>query len=60
MLLRKSSKSDHDLYLAHLLPLSPKDLTFEETIDKCEKCLNFAIREGEDIHKYCEYRMCTL
>ncbi|VUZ45287.1 unnamed protein product, partial [Hymenolepis diminuta] len=28
MLLRKFSKNDHDLYLAYLLPLSPKDFTY--------------------------------
>ncbi|VUZ45833.1 unnamed protein product [Hymenolepis diminuta] len=44
MLFRKFSKSDHDLYPAYLLPLSPKDLTFEETI-------NLTTREGEGIHK---------
>ncbi|VUZ43205.1 unnamed protein product [Hymenolepis diminuta] len=37
MLLWKFSKSDHDLYLAYLLPLLLKDFTFEETIEKCEK-----------------------
>ncbi|VUZ47806.1 unnamed protein product [Hymenolepis diminuta] len=66
MLLQKCSKNNHDLYLAYLLPLSPKNLTFEETIEKCGKvfgdntslfdrhfkCLNLAISEGEDIHKY--------
>ncbi|VUZ42753.1 unnamed protein product [Hymenolepis diminuta] len=54
-------RSDHDLYLVYPLPLSPKDLTFEETIEKREKvfddnrhfiCLNLAIHEGKDIHKY--------
>ncbi|VUZ55549.1 unnamed protein product, partial [Hymenolepis diminuta] len=59
-------KSDHDLYLAYLLPLSPKDFTFEEKIEKCGKVfgdntplfsrrlkyLNLAIRECEDIRKY--------
>ncbi|VDL65087.1 unnamed protein product, partial [Hymenolepis diminuta] len=64
MLLRKFSKNGHDLYLAYLLPLSPKDFTYEETIEKCGKvfgdntslfnrrfkCLNLAIREGESIH----------
>ncbi|VUZ44349.1 unnamed protein product, partial [Hymenolepis diminuta] len=64
MLLRKFSKSDHDLYLAYLLPLSPKDLTFEETMEKSDRhfeCLNLAIREGEDIHKYAPVmnRMCN-
>ncbi|VUZ49815.1 unnamed protein product [Hymenolepis diminuta] len=58
--------SDHDLYLAYLLSFPSKDLTFEETIGKCGKvfgdntslfnrrfkCLNFAISEGKDIHKY--------
>ncbi|VDL59323.1 unnamed protein product [Hymenolepis diminuta] len=39
MLLRKFSRSDHDLYLVYPLPLSPKDLTFEETIEKREKGL---------------------
>ncbi|VUZ53458.1 unnamed protein product [Hymenolepis diminuta] len=48
------------------MPFSPKDLTFEETIEKCEKVFgdntslfnksfkgqNLAIREGKDIHKY--------
>ncbi|VDL33891.1 unnamed protein product [Hymenolepis diminuta] len=66
MLLRKFSQSDHDLYLAYLPPLSPKDLTFEETIEKCEnvfgdttslfsrhfKCQSLDIHDGEDIHKY--------
>ncbi|VDL40615.1 unnamed protein product [Hymenolepis diminuta] len=66
MLLRKFSKSDQYLYLAYVLPLSPEDLAFEETIEKCEKglgdntslfsrrfkCLNLAVREGKDIHKY--------
>ncbi|VDL57046.1 unnamed protein product [Hymenolepis diminuta] len=66
MLLRKFSKSDCDLYLAYLQPLSPKDLAFEETIEKCKimfgdntspfnltfKSLSLAIRKGEDIHKY--------
>ncbi|VUZ50490.1 unnamed protein product [Hymenolepis diminuta] len=65
MLLQKFSKSDHDLYLAHLIPFSPKDLMFEEMIEKCEKvlddntslfsrrfkCLNLTIREVENIHK---------
>ncbi|VUZ50529.1 unnamed protein product [Hymenolepis diminuta] len=64
MLLRKFSKNDHDLYLAYLLPLSPKDFTYEETIESAErrfKCLNLAIREGEDIHKYVAIvnRMCN-
>ncbi|VUZ52589.1 unnamed protein product [Hymenolepis diminuta] len=75
MLLRKFSKNDHDLYLAYLLPLSPKDFTFEETIEKCGKvfgdntslfnrlfkCPNLAIREGEVIHKYAATvnRMCN-
>ncbi|VUZ54298.1 unnamed protein product [Hymenolepis diminuta] len=59
-------KSDQYLYLAYVLPLSPEDLAFEETIEKCEKglgdntslfsrrfkCLNLAVREGKDIHKY--------
>ncbi|VUZ43865.1 unnamed protein product [Hymenolepis diminuta] len=59
-------KSDCDLYLAYLQPLSPKDLAFEETIEKCKimfgdntspfnltfKSLSLAIRKGEDIHKY--------
>ncbi|VUZ44365.1 unnamed protein product [Hymenolepis diminuta] len=60
-LLRKFSQSDHDLYLAYLLPLSLKDLTFEETIEKRFECLNLAIREGEDIHKYAATvnRMCN-
>ncbi|VUZ57197.1 unnamed protein product [Hymenolepis diminuta] len=66
MLLRKFSKSNHYLYLTYLLPLSPKDFTFEETIKKSGKVfgdttslfsrrfkgLNLAIREGKDIHKY--------
>ncbi|VDL62292.1 unnamed protein product [Hymenolepis diminuta] len=66
MLLWKFSKRDHDLYLAYPLPLSPKDITFEETIEKWEKVfgdntllfsrrfksLNLAIYEGEDVHKY--------
>ncbi|VUZ42554.1 unnamed protein product [Hymenolepis diminuta] len=66
MLLRKFNESDHDLYLACLLSLSPKDLTFEETIEKCGKvfdddtslfnrcfkCPNLPIREGEDARKY--------
>ncbi|VUZ52730.1 unnamed protein product [Hymenolepis diminuta] len=34
---RMPGKSDRDLYLDYLLPLSPKDLTFEEMIEKCEK-----------------------
>ncbi|VUZ57330.1 unnamed protein product [Hymenolepis diminuta] len=33
MLLPNPSKSDHDLCPAHLLPLSPKNLTFDETIE---------------------------
>ncbi|VUZ56321.1 unnamed protein product [Hymenolepis diminuta] len=63
-MLLKLSKSDHNLCLAYLLPLSPKDFTFEGTIEKCEKvfghnislfnrrfkCLNLTISEGEDIH----------
>ncbi|VUZ54484.1 unnamed protein product [Hymenolepis diminuta] len=74
MLLRKFSKSDHDLYLAYLLPLLPKDLTFKQTVEKYEifgdnsflfdrrfKCLNLAIREGEDIHMHTAIvnRMCN-
>ncbi|VUZ48827.1 unnamed protein product [Hymenolepis diminuta] len=61
MLLRKFSKNDHDLYLAYLLPLSPKDFTYEETIEKRFKCLDLAIREGEDIHMYAATvnRMCN-
>ncbi|VUZ42782.1 unnamed protein product [Hymenolepis diminuta] len=61
MLLRKFSKNDHDLYLSYLLPLSPKDFTFEETIEKHFKCLNLAIRKGEDIYKYAAIvnRMCN-
>ncbi|VUZ42851.1 unnamed protein product [Hymenolepis diminuta] len=59
-------KNDHDIYLTYLLPLSPKDFTYEETIEKCGKvfghntslfnrrfkCLNLAIRKGEDFQKY--------
>ncbi|KAM3181594.1 hypothetical protein ACTXT7_014065 [Hymenolepis weldensis] len=30
---------NHYLYLAYLLPLSPKDLTFEETIENARRCL---------------------
>ncbi|KAM3187557.1 hypothetical protein ACTXT7_002058 [Hymenolepis weldensis] len=65
VLFRKFNKSDHDLNQAYLLPLSSKDLTFEETTQMCEvfddntffsigviKCLNLAVREDEDIHKY--------
>lgn len=65
MLFQKFNKNDRDLYLVYLLPLPTKDLTFGETIRKCEKvfgdktslfngcyrCLNLAIRKGEDIHK---------
>ncbi|VUZ40947.1 unnamed protein product [Hymenolepis diminuta] len=63
---RKFSKSGHDLNPSYFLPLSPKDLTFKESIEKCEKafghntslfnrrikCLNLAKCEGEDIHNY--------
>ncbi|VUZ49929.1 unnamed protein product [Hymenolepis diminuta] len=64
MLLWKFSKRDHDLYLAYPLPLSPKDITFEETIEKWDrrfKSLNLAIYEGEDVHKYTAVvnRMCN-
>ncbi|VUZ55262.1 unnamed protein product [Hymenolepis diminuta] len=65
MLFQKFNKSEHDLYLAHLLPLSPNNLTFEETVEKCEvfgdnispfnrrfECLNLTILEGEDVRKY--------
>ncbi|VUZ44289.1 unnamed protein product [Hymenolepis diminuta] len=66
-------KSDHDLYLAYRLPLSPKDLIFAETIEKCEKvffddtslcnrrfrCLSLPIREGGDIHKYTGIDLCS-
>ncbi|VUZ49765.1 unnamed protein product [Hymenolepis diminuta] len=68
-------KNDHDLYLAYLLPLSPKNFTYEETIEKCGKvfgdnaspfnrrfkCPNLAMRESEDIHKYAAIvnRMCN-
>ncbi|VUZ44396.1 unnamed protein product [Hymenolepis diminuta] len=45
MLFRKFNKGDHGPYLVCLFPLLPKDLTRY-------KCLNLAIREGEDIHKY--------
>ncbi|VUZ47880.1 unnamed protein product [Hymenolepis diminuta] len=65
MLLRKFRKSDHDLYPAYLPLLSPKDLTLNETIEKCEarfKCLNLARREGEDVYKYIYIvnRMCNV
>ncbi|VUZ41727.1 unnamed protein product [Hymenolepis diminuta] len=53
MLFRKFNKSDPDLYLAYLLPLSSKDLTFEETIQKFEK-------EGEDIHKHTDIGLCPV
>ncbi|VUZ48686.1 unnamed protein product [Hymenolepis diminuta] len=75
MLLLKFCKNDHDLYLAYLLPLSPKDFTFEETFEECGKvfgdntslfnrrfkCLNLAIGEGEDTHEYAAAvnRMCN-
>ncbi|VUZ54269.1 unnamed protein product [Hymenolepis diminuta] len=36
MLFPKFNKSNHHLYLAYLLPLSPKDSTFGRTIEKCE------------------------
>ncbi|VUZ51565.1 unnamed protein product [Hymenolepis diminuta] len=49
---QKLNKSDHNLYLAYLPPLSPKDLTFEETIQKRYKCHNSVTHEGEGIHKY--------
>ncbi|VUZ38883.1 unnamed protein product [Hymenolepis diminuta] len=46
MLLRKFSKSDHDLYLTYLLPLSPRDLTFEETMEnQCQDCNSYGRKE---------------
>ncbi|VUZ52990.1 unnamed protein product [Hymenolepis diminuta] len=59
MLLRKFSKTDHDLYLAYLLPLSSKDLKFKGTIEKHFMYLILVICEGENIQKYAAvvYRM---
>lgn len=64
-LFRKFCKCKHDHFLDSHLPPSPKDLTFVEKIEKCEKefgdstflcyrcfkCLNLAIRKGEYFHK---------